>query len=71
MTRPGSGTIPSTERSVMLLPEPDSPTMPFVAPSSTSKLTPFAANAAPCAAGNAVFRFRTSSSALTLRPRRR
>ncbi len=50
---------------VMVLPHPDSPTMPTVSPGSTSKLRPSTACTVAFRSRISVFRFRTSSSLAT------
>jgi hypothetical protein len=44
---PGSGISRSSESAVIVLPEPDSPTMPTISPLSTSKLIPSTALTIP------------------------
>src|SRR6267154_1441741 len=60
-TRPGSGTSRSSERAVTDFPEPDSPTIPTVSPSATSKLTPSTALTTPAWVKKWVLRFSTRS----------
>ena len=43
----GLGTIPNMDQAVMLLPEPDSPTMPRVSPLRSSKSIPSTALTIP------------------------
>ena len=45
--REGRGAIPMSERASMVLPQPDSPTMPRVSPGATSKLTSRTTRAVP------------------------
>jgi hypothetical protein len=49
------------ERERMVLPEPDSPTMPSERPRANVKLTPSTARTTPSAVWNDVRRFSTSS----------
>src|ERR1041385_1722704 len=53
--RPGAGTRRSTDRAVIVLPQPDSPTTPTVSPSSTWRLTPSTARTTPRDVKNWVF----------------
>src|SRR6202167_491940 len=53
------------DRAVMVLPQPDSPTMPRVSPSSTCKVTPSTACTTPCLSWMWVRRSSISSSAVT------
>src|SRR2546429_234514 len=57
--RPGSGTSLNSERAVIDLPLPDSPTMPRLSPGYSSKLTPSTALTMPPSVANCVFRSRT------------
>ncbi len=50
------------ERDRIVLPEPDSPTMPIVLPRSSVNDTPSTALTKPASVRNAVLRFSTSSS---------
>ncbi len=53
------------ESAVTDLPQPDSPTIPSVLPTSTSNETPSTAWTAPSRVKKYVFRFATSSSAIS------
>ena len=53
-TRPPGGKSPSTDRKVMVLPEPDSPTTASVSPAPTSRLTLSTTVTGPSSPGNAV-----------------
>ena len=55
------GSSPMIERERMVLPEPDSPTMPSERPRANVKLTPSTARTTPSAVSNDVRRFSTSS----------
>src|SRR5262249_54129016 len=59
--RPGRGSSRMMLRTVIDLPEPDSPTMPSVSPGSMWKSTPSTALTSPSLVGNCVLRPRTSS----------
>src|SRR5215469_3202598 len=50
-TRAALGSRPSTERASMVLPEPDSPTMPSVSPGSMARLMPRTASTVPFSVG--------------------
>src|SRR5205823_5506610 len=62
---PGCGTSRSSDRLVMVLPEPDSPTMPSVSPGATVKLTPSTALTTPRRVKKYVRRSSTCSSGCT------
>ena len=66
-TRPPRSTLrrgsrPMIERDRIVLPEPDSPTMPIVLPRSSVNDTPSTALTKPASVRNAVLRFSTSRS---------
>src|SRR5918992_1831350 len=56
------------ERTVTDLPQPDSPTMPSISPTSTSKETPSTARTSPARVLKYVWRSRTSSSSISAPP---
>ena len=61
-TWPGSARRPIIDRLVTDLPEPDSPTMARISPSSTENVTSSTARTTPRLTGNSVQRFFTSSN---------
>ena len=60
--RPGSSSRPISEKPVMLLPEPDSPTRPRISPAARCRSTPSTARTTPLRVKKCVFRPRTSST---------
>ncbi len=62
LARPLRASRPSIASTLWLLPEPDSPTMPSVLPSSSSKLTPLTARTVASGVWNATSRSFTLSS---------
>src|SRR5215211_2289354 len=63
-TRPGGMTSPMSESTVTDLPQPDSPTIPSISPTSTLKETPSTARTSPARVLKYVWRSLTSSSAI-------
>ena len=61
VTLASGGSTPRMDRSVMLLPEPDSPTRPSASPLGTSKDTPSTARTVPRRVAICTCRSRTSS----------
>ena len=66
-TRPGSGTSPSSERQVTLLPEPDSPTSPIVSPAREREADAGGGEDEPVRRRERGVRLRTSSSGRPVR----
>ncbi len=61
VTFASGGSTPRIARSVMLLPDPDSPTRPSASPPTTSSETPSTARTVPCRLAICTCRSRTSS----------
>src|SRR5574344_318224 len=57
-----AGNSPSRARTVMLLPEPLSPTSPSTSPARSSKWIPFSTGRSPCSVGNKTRRSRTCNT---------
>ncbi|MNV89562.1 hypothetical protein D3C71_1838700 [compost metagenome] len=53
--RPGSSSSPISEKPVMLLPDPDSPTSPRISPSAKARSTPSTAFTTPLRVKKCVF----------------
>src|SRR5688572_8135321 len=56
------GSRPSTQRSNVVLPQPDSPTSATTSPRRTSRLTPSTARTGPCLLSNVTWTSSTASS---------